>query len=300
MTSNFKCYYHGNDLDGLASGALMRMKHPKAHMYPVDYGQPFPIDEINQYDVVAIVDFCPDDFDIIEEIIKRASIFWLIDHHVTTREKANKHNLKKRLKDPSVFITDSDEERYAACELVYMWMHNVGYDKVPYYLSLLGRYDVWDHSNPDTLPFQYAARAWFDDPRKDMQKWKKLFNENITANKQQLQGLVEKGRLIREYERKQNSQFANKECFEVEFEGYKAIAVNRPYTGSKFFDSVYDSKRHDLMISFGWNGKAWSLSFYSEKIDVSQIARKYGGGGHAGSAGFTTSELPGVFKDILL
>jgi len=295
--SKMKIYYHSNDLDGLASGALFKIKHPGADMYPVDYGQPFPVDEINVADVVAIVDFCPDDFDIIEKIIEKASILWLIDHHVTTREKADKHNLKRRLKKPSEFVTDSDEEKYAACELTYMWMHNT--TKVPYYLTLLGRYDIWDHSDPNVLPFQYAARAWLDDPRKDLQKWKKLIYMPRSTDEKYMQGLIDKGKLIMEYVRKEHEKFAQNECFELEFNGYKALAVNRPYTGSHFFNSVYDPKKHDMVMSFGFNGKNWKVSMYSDKIDVSKIATTYQGGGHQGAAGFTVDELPKEIEEAL-
>jgi nanoRNase/pAp phosphatase (c-di-AMP/oligoRNAs hydrolase) len=34
------------------------------------------------------------------------------------------------------------------------------------------------------------------------------------------------------------------------------------------------------------------VSLYSEKVDVSIIAKNHGGGGHAGAAGFICRDLP--------
>jgi oligoribonuclease NrnB/cAMP/cGMP phosphodiesterase (DHH superfamily) len=288
----FKAFYHSKDCDGQACGALIRDHYKKAMLVPIDHGDPFPMDLIGRNDVVGFFDWFPDDFGIIEEVLNRAAILWIIDHHVSTRKIVSKHNLEERLKEPSFFITDSDINQEAACELTYKWLKNT--EQVPYYLGLLGRYDVWDHTDPNTLPFQYAARAWLDDPRKDIQKWKRLIYTSKPTDTEFMEGLIAKGKLIMEYERKQAAKEMERYSFETEIQGYKAIAINRPYSGSKFFESVYNPKKHDLMLSYAWDGRQWNLSFYTDKpdVNVSDIARSYGGGGHQNAAGGQVSELP--------
>ena len=52
------------------------------------------------------------------------------------------------------------------------------------------------------------------------------------------------------------------------------------------------------MIGFGYNGNNWGVSLRSvgDKVDVSQIARERGGGGHSQSAGFQVVTFEDIFK----
>ena len=74
-------------------------------------------------------------------------------------------------------------------------------------------------------------------------------------------------------------------------EGYKAFALNLGLCNSEYFKSV-DNGTYDLLIPFSFDGDEWIISLYSRNIDVSEIAKKYGGGGHKGAAGFHCKELP--------
>ena len=62
--------------------------------------------------------------------------------------------------------------------------------------------------------------------------------------------------------------------------------------------SKFDSSKHDLMIGFAYNGRNWGISLRSigDKVDVSQIAKTRGGGGHSQSAGFQVDTFEDIFK----
>ena len=51
---------------------------------------------------------------------------------------------------------------------------------------------------------------------------------------------------------------------------------------------------------FEFTGRCWKYSLYTNgRLNASQIASIYGGGGHAGAAGFTTDTLlPCFTKEI--
>lgn len=68
--------------------------------------------------------------------------------------------------------------------------------------------------------------------------------------------------------------------------------MNVGLAGSDWFNSVDDSS-YDILMPFSYNGryKTWSYSMYSKTVDVSVIAKKYGGGGHMGAAGFNSDKL---------
>ena len=74
------------------------------------------------------------------------------------------------------------------------------------------------------------------------------------------------------------------------------MVVNSGSANSLFFKD-YDRKSEiDIFISYiRLPENHWTVSLYSNKqpeIDVSKIAKKYGGGGHAGASGFQCDELP--------
>ncbi len=60
---------------------------------------------------------------------------------------------------------------------------------------------------------------------------------------------------------------------------------------SKFKGTV--NKDYDIVFPFYFSGDNYTVSLYTKKdIDVSIIAKKYGGGGHKKSADFVCKKLP--------
>ena len=51
-------------------------------------------------------------------------------------------------------------------------------------------------------------------------------------------------------------------------------------------------------MTFCYNGKQFIVSVYSNKedVDCSLFAKRYGGGGHKGAAGYTVEDTDGLFK----
>ena len=78
--------------------------------------------------------------------------------------------------------------------------------------------------------------------------------------------------------------------FEKVFDGFKAYGLILGVGNGVVFKDV-ESSAFDLFISFSFDGTVWVVSLYSKTIDVSEIAKKHGGGGHKGAAGFCCSEL---------
>ena len=296
------CIYHGADLDGHASAAVIRSRHPRIKMVPVDYGDELPLDEIFQekHPVVFMVDFCPNDISIMEQLIENCTVFVWIDHHVSSIQEFYEKGLDKKLHDGCAVQLDENHESYAACELAYMWMFSVDYEKIPYYFKLLGRHDVWDHSDPNTLSFQYGMRAWLPDPKDDMSKWKRLI-QSTAKDQEVFEKMLDRGKYIVQYEENKNAAKTKAASFELDFMGYRAIACNELYTNSKFFNAVWQDDRHDLMLVFGYAGNQWRISLYTPKddVDILSICKKFSGGGHAKACGFQCDELPKELKEAM-
>jgi oligoribonuclease NrnB/cAMP/cGMP phosphodiesterase (DHH superfamily) len=79
---SIKCWFHGQDLDGWASGAIVKYKFPEAKMFPINYGDKFPWEEINSDDIVYMVDFSlsAEEMDRLNNHLQQ-NLIW-IDHHI--------------------------------------------------------------------------------------------------------------------------------------------------------------------------------------------------------------------------
>jgi len=267
------CFYH-NDMDGKCAGAIVNHAYPGMDLRPVQYGQTIPLDDVHGKDVY-MVDFCLQPFDLMEELASTCYLTW-IDHHKSAIEESVRRGFKCH--DMRIRIGS------AGCELA--WEHFFGNIEMPRAVHLLGRYDVWDHSDPDILPFQYAMRTYGMLPESHAW-WECLFSMS------DLSQYIEYGQTIILYIDSYYADYAQS-AFDTELDGVPAIALNLIRSSSQAFDTVYDPDKHSMMISFGWRHGQWTVSLYATKegVDVSEIAKRYGGGGHKGAAGFQCSVLP--------
>ncbi len=281
MTTNTRppiCFYHSADLDGKCSGAIVRAAIPNVELYGINYGDLFPWDKVQGRDVV-MVDFSLQPFsDMVRLKSEAKSLVW-IDHH------------KSALADAAEcgFGCDGRQDTKAeGCELAWDFYFGMG-SRMPRSVQLLGRYDVWDHADPDVLPFQYGARM--RDLLPDAEEWGALLDAGYPIDE-----VLAAGRVILAYEAQQNAAYVASRGYVTVFDGHRAIVCNRGLANSKLFDSIYDPEKHDLMITFCRlpTGR-WTFSLYSTKLDCGSIARRYGGGGHPGAAGFQADQLPEGF-----
>lgn len=262
-----KCFYHKSDLDGKCAGAIVKSMNRGAELYGVDYSDKRPT--VEQGDVVYVVDFSfgIEDMKYLKET---CNLIW-IDHHKSSIEKM------KGIRIPGI-----QKIGKAGCELTWEWFH--GITSIPEAVCLLGRYDVWDHSDKRTLPFQYGMRQqeWYP----DNENWKKLFNDGDF-----FQLILKEGQLLYNYQVAQNTMYAKGMAYGRLFHNYRAIVLNKPYANSQAFDSVYNPREHDIMVLWGCRENEYKYSIYTDKpeIDVSEIAKKYEGGGHRNAAGFYSS-----------
>lgn len=281
-----KCFYHNADLDGHCSGAIVKYKYPECEMVGINYGDEFPWNDIKKDETVFMVDFCLQPFEDMEKLNSICNLIW-IDHHKSAIKEAKKRN----------FIAKGGqvlEVGKAACELC--WEYLFSNRKIPLGVKLLGRYDVWDLKYcQDVLPFQYGMRTCNTGLDKYIQKlpvvWDKVFKNDTDF----LGRCIKNGRTILRYIEKENKKYVEQYCFETEINYIPALAVNKGLGNSQLFNSVWNTRKHPIAIAFVWRKGNWTVSLYTTEetgIDVSEIAKSYGGGGHKCAAGFQCKELP--------
>lgn len=127
------CFYHSADLDGHCSGAILKYRFPDAVMHPINYGDPFPWEEIHPDDEVYMVDFALQPFNLMIKLGKHCELIW-IDHH--------KSSIDEVFACPAIIRAKHTlNPGKAACELTWEYLFP---DKpVPLAVKLLGLYDSW-------------------------------------------------------------------------------------------------------------------------------------------------------------
>ena len=276
-----ECLYHKADLDGLCSGALVSLFERNCKMVGIDYGEKYDPPKPEDVEKLYLVDFS---FQPIEKMIElsdhigRDKLVW-IDHHKSAIEEAKRVGLNT--------LPGAREIGKAGCELT--WGYFSPSTNIPEAVRLLGRYDVWDLQD-GVLAFQYGMRAKVKGVHDPI--WTVLLDNHaqaLAATKE----IMREGEAILEYVKLDNEKYLASCGFESQLEGHTAIVLNR-LASSQAFEGSYDPKKHDMMIAFVRKNAAWRVSLFStkESIDCSAIAKKFGGGGHKGAAGFICENLP--------
>ena len=293
-----KCFYHIDD-DGKCAAFWVKwfvgssFENGKDEYIKINYGMAFPFDRIEDGEKVYIVDYSLPVEEMRRLLDITKDITW-IDHHKTAIEK---------YKDFDEPIRGIRYDGIAGCMLTYCYLSHMtqnGEGKIkpftkdmikdaPYFTKLIADYDVWTFEyGDDTRYFHVAFESEDFEPQSD--NWIFLMGE---MNETQY---IENGKIMIKYRDSLAKEYCDSKGFETEFEGYKVYAMNVGLAGSDWFKSVDDGS-YDIFMPFSYNGKykTWSYSMYSKTVDVSVIAKKYGGGGHKGASGFSTDEL--IFKN---
>ena len=283
------CFYHSADLDGHCSGALVAIYHKynkeEVTLHPINYDDPFPWEAIQADDTVYMVDFGLQPIAEMFKLNGMCELIW-IDHHITAIDEYKRHwkeHMERQIKGLR-------EVGKAGCELTFEWLYPDAH--LPTVVHLLGRYDVWEWKDvPNALEFQYGMRQYENTHPSNIELWEELI---VEEDGYLIKEIINRGKTLLEYEDNQNAKLCKYLAFETEFDGNPIIAINKGMSNSKVFDSVWDESKHDFMLTFVRVYGKYNISLYTTRddINVGEIAKQYGGGGHQKAAGFSCKELP--------
>jgi oligoribonuclease NrnB/cAMP/cGMP phosphodiesterase (DHH superfamily) len=230
-----------------------------------------------------MVDLSRDNAEELFRIEDNCEKFVLIDHHISTQNKLNVS--ERELKNVHINLD------IAACEAT--WEILFPDEATPIAVTLLGRFDIWDHKNPRVRPFQMGMLAY--DTSVNAEIWRAIFNTKDESVKRALVlDIIKLGMKVTEYQNYAD-QWAMNFTFVAEWEGLRFLCLNSVRTGSPQFDSKFNKDKHDAVLVFYRKPQGnWSIHMYTSKedLDLSVIAVKYGGGGHKIACGFEIDELP--------
>ncbi len=268
--------YHHNDLDGRCAGAIALrwaegpISYKGIELIELDYKDPIMVESIKENERIIIVDFSfkPE---FMEKVLKKTTYITWIDHHKTAFEYKY-----------SIELAGMRDEKYAGCELA--WMHFCN-GPMPRAVELIGDRDKWAWKMTETANFNQGLKLYDCSPKSQI--WDDLFHQNSIDL---VVEICRRGATCIRFRDSFCADYAKSYGFETEFEGQKAFAMGIYMFGSEAFGDRM--KQYPICLSFEFDGKKWIVGLYSETIDVSEIAKAKGGGGHKGAAGFVCNTLP--------
>jgi len=280
-----KIYYH-NDADGRCGGAIVYRLAPRRISDPIelieiDYKDEIDVGAIRPKEEIVIVDFSfkPE---VMAEVLDKTTYVTWIDHHKTAFEY-----------DYGICLEGLRDNRYSGCELAWMFYHDLSpeagkhlEEQIPEAVLLIGDRDKWAWKYGErTAEFNMGLGVYNHHADDDI--WPILFGDGATDL---VEEMIHAGYFCIRFRDNFCRDYADSYGFEASFEGYRCFALGLNMFGSEAFGRRM--KGYDICLSFEFSGQSWTVGLYSEKVDVSEIAKRYGGGGHRGAAGFVCDELP--------
>lgn len=257
------CIYHGNCADGFGSAWVVRKALGDVDFFPGVYMTPPP--DVAGREVV-MVDFSykrP----VLLDMAKSAESILVIDHHKTAAEDL------ASLPVPNIDAVFDMEHSGA----ILTWQHYFPDQKPPQLLEHIEDRDLWRFNMSGTREIQANV---FSYPY-DFKVWDELMELPV-------EHLLAEGRAIERKHFKDVNELLGVVTRRMNIGGYNVPIANLPYihvsdaahklcTGEPFAGCYWDTPK----------GRVFGLRSTDAGVDVSEIAKQYGGGGHRNASGFT-------------
>lgn len=264
--------YHGKCYDGFTAAWIAQQYLHKTGAAPELHGARYgerPPDVRGRE--VYVLDFSYPR-DVMVRMNEQAHTMLVFDHHKTAQEACE-----------GLSFCQFDMER-SGCRMT--WDHFMADEPPPWVLRIEDR-DLWRFQYDDTR----EAHAYVAALPMTIEAWDQLARTPFEE-------VVAGGKAIRRYI-DTYCEKASAEAREVLILGHRVAVVNVPYQNASEMGSVLLEKFPHAEFAAGYFQRAdgrWQFSLRSRSdFDVSEVAKRFGGGGHAGAAGFEVGELAEVW-----
>ena len=263
ITKDIIILYHAECADGFgAAWTAWKKFGDEADYIPVTLGK-YPNNFINKK-IYTLDLTLPKE--ITENLLKNNKRLTSIDHHIST-------------KDVTEMTQDySFDNNHSGAVLTWKYFNP---DKpIPKLLLLIEDSDIWKWEYPETNNF-IASLPLFD---YNFKTWDKIYLD--TEDPEKIKDYLFRGEVINTYLEKIANNLI-KHAQKVEFEGYQVFSANVGHPVKFFIIKALIKKHQPFIVTWVQEGDMIHVSLRSDgSVDVSEIAKKYGGGGHKNAAGF--------------
>lgn len=259
--------YHGNCADGFSAAWCFWHKYGESCEYFAGVYQNPPPDVTGRR--VYLVDFSYKRATVLE-MLEKATHVVLIDHHKTALEDLAGIESDK-------WSTFTDLDRSGA---TLAWDFLFPGKSRPLLLGHVEDRDLWRFKLPNTREIQANVFSY----NYTFEQWDKL----MAAGQAELLQMTVAGAAIERKHHKDITELVKVCQRRMTIGGHDVPVASLPYTLSS--DAGHLMAQGEKFAACYWNtdaGRTFSLRSSDSGIDVSEVAKGYGGGGHAKAAGFT-------------
>lgn len=264
MSKKPLCIYHGNCADGFGAAWVFHSQADREFDFHAGVYQDAPPDVAGRD--VYLVDFSykrP----VVEKILEQATRVVLIDHHKTAIE-----DLAPLIESKQIEALVNLE--HSGAMLAWQWFR--GDAKPPDLLRHIEDRDLWRFQLEGTR----AIQACVFSHRYDFPLWDHLMDLPVSD-------LISEGRAIERKHFKDIDELVTVVTRRMNIGGFDVPVANLPYTLTS--DAGHKLAHAEPFAACYWDtpdGRVFSLRSTDTGLDVSEIAKQYGGGGHKHASGF--------------
>lgn len=285
--------YHDNCDDGFACAWIAYRKWGDAvQLVPTNYGLPLPPLEVENKRIL-VADFSLT-HELAREIAEQGAQIVMLDHHRTAEEQLSRLH---RIHQPTVanidrffermfgtwrenVLVEFDMERSGAR---MMWDFCYPDEDAPQLIKIIEDRDLWRWKYEDTQLVSLYLRSL---PR-DIAAW----NNAVWLYEHHRTTFLGEAGAIKRYHDARVAGICDLARVEV-FEGYEGVVLTHICPYDYVSDVCHELLRRHPEAPFAVavlvtrHGRTYSLRSTDDRVDVSEIAKRFGGGGHRNAAGF--------------
>jgi oligoribonuclease NrnB/cAMP/cGMP phosphodiesterase (DHH superfamily) len=267
--------YHADCWDGFAAAWIMNRVLENCDFLPCHYGGIIP--DVTDRSEVYILDFSFSK-DVLMDMSKKCPKITLIDHHKTALEELKDVPSTNELK----IILDMNK---SGAMLTWEFAYGSTTEKVAKIIEYIQDRDLWKWKLPYSKEFNANLRTFDFD-------FKTLDISTITCESEIfLENFIEAGKAILRRDKQIVSQHL-KHAREVEISEHKVLVCNATVLFSEIAGELAVNRPFGMCWFHRQDGKyQYSLRSDENGVDVSEVAKEMGGGGHKRAAGFETDVL---------
>lgn len=267
------CIYHGNCLDGFgAAWAVHNALGAEVEFYKGIHQQPPPVDVAGRD--VLLVDFSYKKA-VLENMLETAASITILDHHVSAEEDLS--DLLKSGRVKGMF-----NMKLSGAMLTWNWFNPD--QPAPDLISHIQDRDLWLFNIDGSREITTALSSY----PFDFKVWNKL----MLSNHGQLDALRRDGEAIERRLQKDIKELIATGVRRMNIGGYDVPVLNA--SAAYVSDAGNILSKDEPFAACYWDhpgGRSFSLRSRDDAenvaVNVAEVAKKYGGGGHQHAAGFT-------------
>jgi len=299
---------HHGDWDGIVAAwvckqALQGQKvaDEDIEVYGIQYNQPFEVSITGA--VVYILDFSfpPNVF---WKMFETAARVVMLDHHQTALEAWSKNHPENRTQKDAFkkYVSEGDisiwiKDGVAGCELTWRWFYEN--EPMPLLVEYAADHDLWQFKAQDSHLVRAVMRSY-----KQSLESCDLLDALLEGREGSWSEAMAEGTAILRYQ-DGLVETAVRHAEQFEIDGVLCLGAQVAFDGlislvaGKLAEEAVDKVKGNFGLCWfkaeGDHKWVYSLRSREGGIDVSTVAKRMGGGGHAKAAGFSSEHPPTYF-----